>query len=405
VAGRKDLLYRASERPRVIAQILSSLATRQPSPRVLLFHERINEAVSLSRRLTDALPQLPVGLEHSKLTEQARREALARFADGSLPVLVSVKSLVEGIDVPDADVGVSVASSASVRQRVQALGRVLRRRFDGNDKHAEMHIVYVHDTVDDAIYAKEDWTDLTGAAENAYLLWKLDSEQPQRLPGPPRMPRPTEDQAWEALGRELPRQPVPWNAEWPTAEWRVDSRGTVTDLGKRPVLNAQGAARAVQLVKPSGGRFRISRKHRLLIVPDVDRGQVRAWLVGQIAEPFRVADGQAVEPRPVREPAHRPDGGALSGPLDREGGTFRLRQKQGGMIERRVDNTRAFAGTRPDEGPAHLIENARRVIDAWRALGESGLQFYVNSADEAYFTREGLPQLLARVPGGFAWPD
>ncbi len=51
-----------------------------------------------------------------------------RFRTGDFDVLVSVKSLVEGIDVPDADVGVSVASSSSVRQRIRTLGRVLRRR-------------------------------------------------------------------------------------------------------------------------------------------------------------------------------------------------------------------------------------------------------------------------------------
>ncbi len=404
VAGRKDLLYRAQERARVVEHVLRRLAQRDIPPRVLLFHERIGEAKALFDRLSEALPELPVGLEHSQLGEQTRRSALGHFADGSVPVLVSVKSLVEGIDVPDADVGVSVASSASVRQRVQALGRVLRRRFDGTEKVAEMHVVYVHDTVDEAIYAKEDWSDLTGAAANRYLLWKAGTDEPQALPGPPRTPRPTEDQVWERLGEHVPSEVVPWEAEWPPSEWRLDSRGTITDLTGRPVTNPQGAVSAVQRVKSSGGRFRVSSRHRLLVVPDVSRGEVRAWLVGKIDEPFRVSESDTTQAAAALAAVATVASSALVGPLDRSGGSFHLRQKHGGVIERKVGATREFAGTAAGEGPDDLVANARKVLDAWRALGEAGLQFHVNSADEAYFMRDGSPVLLGHIPGGFTWP-
>ena len=105
-----------------------------------------------------------------------------------------MKSLIEGIDVPAADVGVSVASSSSVRQRIQSLGRVLRRQFDEDvSKLAEMHVIYVVDTVDEIIYAKEDWSDLTGEAANRYWVWPLDPEAPpEPQDGPPLTPRPTE---------------------------------------------------------------------------------------------------------------------------------------------------------------------------------------------------------------------
>ena len=97
-------------------------------------------------------------------------------------MLVSVKSLVEGIDVPEADTGVSVASTSSVRQRVQALGRVLRRVVDedGTSKRSTMHLLYVDGTVDDLIYAKADWSDLTGEDANHYWKWAFESELPER---------------------------------------------------------------------------------------------------------------------------------------------------------------------------------------------------------------------------------
>jgi superfamily II DNA or RNA helicase len=51
---------------------------------------------------------------------------LAAFRGGELPVLVTSKVLNEGIDVPEAGVGVVVSGSGSVREHVQRLGRLLR---------------------------------------------------------------------------------------------------------------------------------------------------------------------------------------------------------------------------------------------------------------------------------------
>ena len=94
---------------------------------MLLFHERVAEAEALAGYLKSHLGDDRVGLEHSGLAPGPRRRSIEAFRSGATPVLVSVRSLIEGINVPEADVGVSVASSSSVRQRVQSLGRVLRR--------------------------------------------------------------------------------------------------------------------------------------------------------------------------------------------------------------------------------------------------------------------------------------
>ena len=55
-----------------------------------------------------------------------RRAFLEAFKDGSLPVLVTSKVLNEGVDVPEASVGIIVSGSGSVREHVQRLGRILR---------------------------------------------------------------------------------------------------------------------------------------------------------------------------------------------------------------------------------------------------------------------------------------
>jgi superfamily II DNA or RNA helicase len=67
---------------------------------------------------------LPVLTHHTKSAE--RKAMLDGFRAGSYPVLVTSKVLNEGVDVPEAAVGIIVSGSGSVREHVQRLGRILR---------------------------------------------------------------------------------------------------------------------------------------------------------------------------------------------------------------------------------------------------------------------------------------
>jgi superfamily II DNA or RNA helicase len=57
-----------------------------------------------------------------------RERALSLFREGKLRALVSAQVLNEGLDVPDAEVGIVVAGSRGAREHVQRVGRVLRPR-------------------------------------------------------------------------------------------------------------------------------------------------------------------------------------------------------------------------------------------------------------------------------------
>ena len=50
------------------------------------------------------------------------------FRDGTYSILVTSKVLNEGVDVPEANVAIIVSGSGSVREHVQRLGRILRKR-------------------------------------------------------------------------------------------------------------------------------------------------------------------------------------------------------------------------------------------------------------------------------------
>jgi hypothetical protein len=62
------------------------------------------------------------------IKRKERERVLGLFKEGKLRALVSAQVLNEGLDVPDAEVGIIVAGSKGEREHVQRVGRVLRPR-------------------------------------------------------------------------------------------------------------------------------------------------------------------------------------------------------------------------------------------------------------------------------------
>lgn len=403
-AARKDLLYRAIERRRVASSLVLDSLNRRPGARILLFHERVDEATSLYDALRQAGLQVGIVLEHSRMTSGERRLSIDAFRRGEASILVSVKSLVEGLDVPEADVGILVASSASVRQRVQSLGRVLRRSFSlGTKKEAEMHLLYISNSVDELIYAKEDWSDLTGEGANTYWIWTSDDgTAPIRVEAPPRTPVPTEDQEWLRLGGTVSAKPRPWKGVLPWSEYSVDVRGNVINPFARPVANPQGVDRMVLAVRGRpGGRFFVTPMHRLVVVRD---NQGKAMLAGQLSEPFAIRELN-LDRETSLDIKTQVIGERYNGPADKLNGTFKIGQKRGGVIERRnPDRSTEFAFTTGTSDPS-LEQNAIRILEAWRSIGTAGMPFYLNHLWHAWYEEAGEPRFLGVAERGFRWPS
>jgi superfamily II DNA or RNA helicase len=57
-----------------------------------------------------------------------RSEILDGLAQGRYTAIATSKVLNEGVDVPEANVAIVMSGSGSVREHVQRLGRVLRKR-------------------------------------------------------------------------------------------------------------------------------------------------------------------------------------------------------------------------------------------------------------------------------------
>ena len=92
---------------------------------ILVFHEWIDQA----ERIRGGLERLGIRARsyHSRLGTPTRLLNLHLFRERQVDVLVTCRALDEGLDVPQASVGVIAASTSSTRQRIQRMGRTLRR--------------------------------------------------------------------------------------------------------------------------------------------------------------------------------------------------------------------------------------------------------------------------------------
>jgi superfamily II DNA or RNA helicase len=120
--------YRAYREQRRIAltsgaklAVLWKILLEHREERTLVFTDDNETVYTLARRLL-----LPALTHHTPVPE--RKALLGAFASGELPVLLTSRVLNEGVDVPEARVGVVLSGSGSVREHVQRLGRILRHR-------------------------------------------------------------------------------------------------------------------------------------------------------------------------------------------------------------------------------------------------------------------------------------
>jgi len=124
-----------------------SVIQRHPGERVLLFSESIDAIESMETYLREV--HVRAAVYHSEQPVAMRRMTLADWGR-SFDVLLSVRALDEGIDVPEVAVGLIVASGRSERQLIQRIGRIIRPM---PGKTARIYVVYCQATIEDKVFA------------------------------------------------------------------------------------------------------------------------------------------------------------------------------------------------------------------------------------------------------------
>ncbi len=125
-AGRRA--FAAHRRQREIAfttpaklDALERLLRQHRNHRTIVFTQDNATVHLVSRRFL-----VPAITHHTKVRE--RSEILAAFSAGRYGAVATSKVLNEGVDLPEANVAVVMSGSGSVREHVQRLGRILRKR-------------------------------------------------------------------------------------------------------------------------------------------------------------------------------------------------------------------------------------------------------------------------------------
>lgn len=117
---------------------LEDLFRLHAEDRVLVFTGSNHMAREVSRRFL-----IPCLLHHCGKKE--RMEMLDGFREGRYRAIVANQVLDEGVDIPAAKVGVVIGGSASSKQAVQRLGRILRKQ---GDQRATLYEVICEDTAE-----------------------------------------------------------------------------------------------------------------------------------------------------------------------------------------------------------------------------------------------------------------
>lgn len=130
------------------AAVASNATTRIPvavklvethkGERAVIFHERIEAANHILSILRARGHRATV--YHAEIGPTIRRDNLRLFRKGLFDVLVCCRALDEGINVPEASVAVIASSTASQRQRIQRLGRILRTAK--GKEHASVYTIF-----------------------------------------------------------------------------------------------------------------------------------------------------------------------------------------------------------------------------------------------------------------------
>ena len=86
----------------------------------------------------------PLGMAyHSNRTKKQKELAIDEFKDGNINVLCSTKALNQGLDIPNADMGIICGLTSKSLSMIQRIGRLIRYK---KGKVGEIYILYVEDS-------------------------------------------------------------------------------------------------------------------------------------------------------------------------------------------------------------------------------------------------------------------
>ena len=116
----------------------------------LIFTETVRAANHAVNRLD---PHVNIEIITGETGRKARERILESLRTRGLDAVAAPRVLDEGIDVPNANLGIVVSASRTRRQMIQRMGRILRRKEQGSG--ARFVIIFAKDTLEDPMANQE----------------------------------------------------------------------------------------------------------------------------------------------------------------------------------------------------------------------------------------------------------
>lgn len=145
IAKRKVLLSNVESKREKVEEIIREYGDE----RILVFSEGIRGIERTKKHLLQA--GIPCEVYHSEVNLERRRRAL-RYWGKTFNVLLSIRCLEEGTDIPQVRIGIIVASGSQDRQFIQRIGRLMRLRKDKS--RGKIYVVYCPNTLEERFAPK-----------------------------------------------------------------------------------------------------------------------------------------------------------------------------------------------------------------------------------------------------------
>lgn len=400
---RKSLLYNADSRSHAALKLIKEEIKTNPDARIILFHENINASMDLYRNLINS--KINAVPENSKLSNNIRKSSIELFRQSDANVLVSVRSLIEGFNVPSADVGIIVASNTSPRQRIQTFGRLLRKHktHSGEEKHSVINVLYIENTVDEIIYEKTDWDSLTGAERNIYFKWNPDPDQniePEIQESAPKNPLPSDIQI--DVSTLIPGGRYPGKHEG--REYTADTDGNVYFEGKkeRPIANPQNVPELLYKYKNGYGKFRVTPNNRYVLANVFQNNEWIRLYITTLKKPFYISDVDENNNSNKINVSKLQLGDEIQ-KLSLVNATEYIYKKKGGreFIVKKIKRGEIYAHTSENANDKRSGEQAEKLINSLSAtekeLGEKISKFKIVSNNIAVTLKNGKIFFIAEI--------
>jgi superfamily II DNA or RNA helicase len=141
---RRQILSKIPSKRARVLEIVRSVE----DDRILVFSESIESVEELKKYLVEN--GVTAETYHSQKPEHVRDTIFANWGK-TYRVLLAVRALDEGVDVPEVKTGIIIASGKETRQLVQRLGRLIR---PVQGKKARLYVVYAEGTYEFEIFLK-----------------------------------------------------------------------------------------------------------------------------------------------------------------------------------------------------------------------------------------------------------